>query len=90
MTRAGTLVTAIAAAALAAALAGCSTYRGPAPVVDRSAKRPQSAASAARPAAPAAPAAAAAGDGYYVVKPGDTLYSIALEHADGASYRDVA
>jgi lipoprotein NlpD len=92
MTRAGTLCTAIAAAAFAAGLAACSTYTGPVPVVDRSQKPPPSAAASARSAtasssAPAA-AAAAPGDGYYVVKKGDTLYSIALEN--GADYRDVA
>ena len=90
MTRARTLSMAIAAAALAAGLAGCSTYSGPAPVVDRSAKPPPSAARSAASSAPAPAKAEAPGDGYYVVKKGDTLSSIALEHADGASYRDVA
>jgi lipoprotein NlpD len=66
-------------------LAACSTYTGPVPVVDRSARSP---AGAARSAAAAAPATAPVPDGYYVVKKGDTLYSIALEH--GADYRDVA
>jgi len=71
-------------------LAACgSTPR--APVVERSAVR----ASPARPPAPAPspPRASAstnvpAADGYYVVKRGDTLYSIALDH--GVDYRDVA
>jgi lipoprotein NlpD len=64
--------------------AGCGTAPTQAPVDDR--RTP-----AAR--APAAPAAQAAGApaapaGYHLVKRGETLYSIALEH--GASYRDVA
>jgi lipoprotein NlpD len=43
----------------------------------------------ARAAAPASkPAPAAAAEGTYIVKKGDTLYSIALEH--GADYREVA
>lgn len=67
--------------ALAALLiAGCASQR-PAPVSDRS-KRPATAAKRA----PAAPARAA--EGTYVVKKGDTLYSIALEN--GADYREVA
>jgi lipoprotein NlpD len=70
--------------------AGCSTYQGPAPVEDRTrasrsaAKPAPAAAQAAKPAAPAA----AAADGYYTVKQGDTLYSIALDN--GADYREVA
>ena len=73
--------------ALALGAASCSTYRGPAPVEDRSR-------AARTPAAKPAPAAAApavkpaAADGFYAVKPGDTLYSIALDH--GADYREVA
>jgi lipoprotein NlpD len=75
--------------ALAAVLAcaGCAT-RSPAPVDDR---RPSSGA-AAKPAAPAAaapaPAPASAPAAAYVVKRGDTLYSIALEH--GVDFRDLA
>ena len=65
-------------------LAACATRQGPAPVIER---LPSSRAPASKPAA--APAAQpAVGDGYYQVKRGDTLYSIALEH--GADYRDVA
>ena len=66
-------------------LAGCASPHKPAPVVDRSgaAARPPVAA----PAAPAAPAPVVA-EGHYLVKKGDTLYSIALEN--GADYREVA
>jgi lipoprotein NlpD len=63
-------------------LAGCGSSP-PAPVVELrtpAAAAPQAAA-AAKPAEPAKP-------GFYVVKKGDTLYSIALEH--GQTYRDVA
>ncbi len=83
----------IAVALLAAA---CATG-GRAPVVERTAKS-RSVARAAqkpvaqRPAPPpaAAPAAApqAAAPGYYIVRRGDTLYSIALEN--GADYRELA
>ncbi len=74
--------------ALAAVLAaGCGSVSTQAPVDDR---RPAAAAKpapqAATPAGAPAPQAAPAGS--YVVKRGDTLYSIALEH--GADYRDVA
>lgn len=70
------------AALMLALLAGCATTQRPAPVVER--KQPARApAPAARPAAPAA-----AAEGTYIVKKGDTLYSIALEH--GADYREVA
>jgi lipoprotein NlpD len=72
--------------------AGCAS--GPrAPVVERTASRPAAAPPAPRAAAPArppvaAPAAPPAAEGYYVVKRGDTLYSIALEN--GADYRELA
>jgi len=71
----------------AALLAGCASTKTPAPVDDR---RPVPSTTAKPPAAstvPAAPAAAA-GAGTYVVKRGDTLYSIALEH--GVDYRELA
>jgi len=75
--------------ALALGAAACSTYRGPAPVEERARA---SKAPATKPAAAAAqaakPAAASATDGFYTVKQGDTLYSIALDH--GADYREVA
>ena len=63
-------------------LAGCGTPQKPAPVVDRKQQR------AAKPAPKSAPAAPKPTPGTYVVKKGDTLYSIALEH--GADYREVA
>ena len=66
--------------------AGCAA-RAPAPVDDRrpapaAATKPAVAEPAPVPGAPAAPGAT------YVVKRGDTLYSIALEH--GVDYREVA
>jgi len=72
---------------IALAAASCSTYRGPAPVEDRAraakgaGAKPAAATAAARPAA-------AASDGFYTVKQGDTLYSIALDH--GSDYRELA
>ena len=62
-------------AALTALLSACANHP-PAPVVDRGT------------AGPARTAAAEARPGYYTVKKGDTLYSIALDH--GQPYRDVA
>jgi lipoprotein NlpD len=68
-------------AAVAALLAGCAGPRIAAPVFDRAPPR--------TPAPVAAPAQSApVADGFYVVKRGDTLYSIALEH--GADYRELA
>ena len=64
----------------AAVLVGCASSRAPAPVVDRSPLRP--------PAAAAAPAPVDVPAGHYLIKKGDTLYSIALEH--GQDYREVA
>jgi lipoprotein NlpD len=62
-------------ASLAALLAACANHP-PAPVVDRGVgARGASSGAAERP-------------GFYTVKKGDTLYSIALDH--GQSYRDVA
>ena len=63
-------------------LVACGTHP-PAPVVDRTAARPAPAVEK-----PAAAAPQALPDGFYVVKRGDTLYSIALEH--GADYRELA
>jgi lipoprotein NlpD len=74
------------AVSLLLALGACSSHRGPAPVEDR---KPPSPHAAAKPVVereavpqPAAP------KGFYVVRRGDTLYSIALEH--GLDYRDLA
>ena len=68
-------------------VAACSSPRRSAPVEDR--RPPPRAAAKAKAAAQApAPAPAPSADGFYTVKRGDTLYSIALEH--GHDYRDVA
>jgi lipoprotein NlpD len=79
-----TLRTGLALAFSALAICGCSSTRTPAPVTDR---RPQPVAAPKPPAAPVA-GAAAAQRGSYIVKRGDTLFSIALEH--GVDYRDLA
>ncbi len=66
-------------------LAGCVAHK-PAPVIDRSAR---AASQASRPGAHALqPATQPAAEGFYAVRRGDTLYSIALEH--GADYRELA
>jgi lipoprotein NlpD len=62
------------------ALAACASRQGSAPVVDRSPGAPRTAV----PGAASQPAP----EGFYIVKRGDTLYSIALEH--GADYRELA
>ena len=67
-------------------LAGCAGRQQPAPVEDRTGRAAVS--SPAVKAEVKAPDAAPAADGYYVVKKGDTLYSIALDN--GADYREVA
>jgi lipoprotein NlpD len=74
--------------------AGCASQRRAAPVEDRrpppraQAPKVQAPVPSPSPAAvPAAPAPAVP-EGFYAVKRGDTLYSIALEH--GQDYRDVA
>jgi lipoprotein NlpD len=68
---------------------------GRAPVVERTAKSRAAARAAAKPpparpapAAVPAPAPQRAAEGYYIVRKGDTLYSIALEN--GADYRELA
>jgi lipoprotein NlpD len=78
------LVIVLASALLAA---GCGFKQAPAPVVDDRRSAP-----AAKPRPPVAqptpvPGAPAAPSGQYVVRRGDTLYSIALEH--GVHYRDL-
>ncbi|QYD70902.1 peptidoglycan DD-metalloendopeptidase family protein [Paraburkholderia edwinii] len=66
-------------------LAACATRLDNAPVVDRSGALGTGAAQqAAQPPAPLGPPP----PGYYRVKPGDTLYRIALEN--GQNYRDIA
>ena len=69
--------------------AGCVASR-PAPVSERSAPVRQAAPGAAKPAPVDKPAAAASEPkaGFHTVKPGETLYSIALEH--GVDYRELA
>jgi lipoprotein NlpD len=62
---------------------GCASH-APAPVVDRGAP----AAEKPKLAVPAALVAADAGSGHHVVKKGETLYGIALDH--GQDYKDVA
>jgi lipoprotein NlpD len=78
---------AVSSILLLTALAACAGYQAPAPVDDRTER------AAVRPAVRAAEVKAqepqpAAADGYYVVKKGDTLYSIALDN--GADYRELA
>jgi lipoprotein NlpD len=68
-----------------AALGGCASEPLQAPVSDI---RPPLAPKPAPEAPPPPAAAASVPPGHYVIKGGDTLYSIALEH--GADYRDVA
>ncbi|OIQ90497.1 murein hydrolase activator NlpD precursor [mine drainage metagenome] len=63
---------------LAALLAGCASNQ-PAPVIERAAPTTLEGAGAQAASTPA---------GFYIVKKGDTLYSIALDH--GCSYRDIA
>ncbi len=62
-------------------LSACATRLDNAPVVDRSGTLGMSPAQPAVPLGPPPP-------GYYRVKPGDTLYRIALEN--GQNYRDIA
>lgn len=64
-------------------LTACATRLDNAPVVDRSSAL-NTAAATAQPAVPLGPPP----PGYYRVKPGDTLYRIALEN--GQNYRDIA
>jgi lipoprotein NlpD len=77
---------ALLAAAIVAVAAGCASRQGGAPVSERNPGRP--AVSARAPAAQSTAVPAAMPQGFYQVKKGDTLYSIALEH--GADYREVA
>jgi lipoprotein NlpD len=66
--------------------AGCTQTQRSAPVEDR---RPAPRAAASTPKPPvAAPAPTPTPEGTYIVKRGDTLYSIALDH--GHDYREIA
>jgi len=80
-------VRAIAAFLIAAMVGGCAPQRASAPVEDRR-PPPRAAGPAVKSPAPAPAQAPSAPDGHYVVRSGDTLYSIALEH--GADYRELA
>ncbi|HQR02677.1 MAG: peptidoglycan DD-metalloendopeptidase family protein [Proteobacteria bacterium] len=72
----------LVAVAVSFVLAACAgSNNAPAPVENRGVARAVSA-----PVTPAAPVTVPAG--YYLVKKGDTLYSIALDH--GTSYRELA
>ncbi|CAB3782558.1 hypothetical protein LMG28614_01496 [Paraburkholderia ultramafica] len=69
--------------ALSLLMTACASRLDQAPVVDRSGGSPLST-QAAQPAVPLGPPP----PGYYRVKPGDTLYRIALEN--GQNYRDIS
>lgn len=73
-------------AAALAALGGCASEPVQAPVTDI--RPPPALKPAPEPLPPPPPAVASVPPGHYMIKRGDTLYSIALEH--GADYRDVA
>ena len=77
----------VCVAAAIATLTACSTRLEPAPVVDRSGAPLSTAGAAGASATPAVPLGPPP-PGYYRVKPGDTLYRIALEN--GQNYRDIA
>ena len=76
----------VAAVLMMMLVAGCAPQRRGAPVEDR--RPPPRAAKPVAPVVAEKPAAPAAAAGFYTVKRGDTLYSIALEH--GHEYREVA
>jgi lipoprotein NlpD len=77
---------ALLAAAIVVVAAGCASRQSAAPVSERNPGRPS--ASAKVPAPQSTPVPGTTPQGFYQVKKGDTLYSIALEH--GADYREVA
>lgn len=74
----------VCVAAALAMLTACSTRLEPAPVIDRSGAPLAATGAAGTLATPLGPPP----PGYYRVKPGDTLYRIALEN--GQNYRDIA
>jgi lipoprotein NlpD len=78
---------AIALVLIAILVGGCAPRRAAAPVEDRR-PPPRAALPVAKIPPPAAGVAQSVPEGFYAVKRGDTLYSIALEH--GADYREVA
>jgi lipoprotein NlpD len=80
------LAAALLATMLVVLAAGCASRQAGAPVAERNPGRASAPAKA--PAAQAAPIPGATPQGFYQVKRGDTLYSIALEH--GADYREMA
>jgi lipoprotein NlpD len=73
-----------AAAMVALVLAGCASKQQ-APVVDRTGQKP---ATQVEPKPPVTTAERVAAKGSYIVKAGDTLYKISLDH--GHAYKDVA
>ena len=75
-------IAALSMVAAAVMLAACAGPRMAAPVFDRKPPRAEASPAGAQAAPQPAP------EGFYVVKRGDTLYSIALDH--GADYREVA
>ena len=68
-------------------LAGCASKQ-PAPVVDRMKPAQTSGAAEAKDANPASSGERVAARGFYIVRAGDTLYKISLDHGHG--YKDVA
>jgi lipoprotein NlpD len=78
---------AICAVTISTLLAACATRLDQAPVVDRSSAVGSQVGGQAGQPTPAAPLGPPP-PGYYRVKPGDTLYRIALEN--GQNYRDIA
>jgi lipoprotein NlpD len=74
---------------MCALIGGCASQRSAAPVEDRRPPPPRAATAKAKAPAPVpAQAPVPSPEGFYSVKRGDTLYSIALDH--GHDYREVA